>query len=219
MPPINNIMNYNKIYHNIISAAKDRTLEEYTEKHHIIPRCLNGSNKKENLVSLTYREHFLCHWLLCKIYPDNHKLKAAFAKMLEVTKTKIRIVSSKHFDVVKRQIAGTHFNWLKENLEINGPWNKGKKGVQIPWNKGLKTGPNSKESNVKRSITAKKHWEFNEHPKKGVDPWNKGKKGLQIPWNKGISPVEWICPHCNKVGKGDSNKTRWHFDNCKSKEK
>lgn len=219
MPQINSIMNYEKIYHNIISAAKDRTLIEYKEKHHIVPRCLNGSNKSDNLVSLTYREHFLCHWLLCKIYPSNHKLKAAFAKMLEITSTKKRIVSSKHFDAVKRQIAGTHFEWLKENLEINGPWNKGKKGVQIPWNKGLKTGPHSAESNKKRSDSVTEHYKNTPHPRSGKDPWNKGKKGVQVPWNKGIEAAEWVCPHCNKIGKGDSNKIRWHFDNCKLKEK
>lgn len=41
----------------------------YYENHHIIPRSLNGSNSSENLVLLTAREHFICHWLLVKIFP------------------------------------------------------------------------------------------------------------------------------------------------------
>lgn len=28
---------------------------------------------------------------------------------------------------------------------------------------------------------------------------------------------EWTCPHCGKVGKGQSNASRWHFDKCKNK--
>ena len=28
----------------------------------------------------------------------------------------------------------------------------------------------------------------------------------------------WICPHCDKVGKGIHTANRWHFDNCKKKE-
>jgi hypothetical protein len=41
---------YTKVYFNIIERAKNRLLETYTETHHIIPKCLGGSDKKENLV-------------------------------------------------------------------------------------------------------------------------------------------------------------------------
>ena len=42
------------------------------EKHHIKPRSLFPDliNDKENIVKLTYREHYICHWLLTKIYPS-----------------------------------------------------------------------------------------------------------------------------------------------------
>jgi len=56
-------MNYQKIYDQIIERAKNRKLEGYKEKHHIIPKCLGGPDNKENLVELTAREHFLCHLL------------------------------------------------------------------------------------------------------------------------------------------------------------
>lgn len=62
-------MNYQKIYNDLISRAQAREpLSEYKETHHIIPRCMGGSDDKENLVELTGREHFIAHWLLCKIY-------------------------------------------------------------------------------------------------------------------------------------------------------
>jgi hypothetical protein len=70
-------MNYQKIYNQIIERAKNRQLEGYKEKHHIVPKCLGGSNDKENLVELTAREHFLCHMLLCEIYPNETKLTQA----------------------------------------------------------------------------------------------------------------------------------------------
>lgn len=38
----------------------------YYEKHHIIPHSLGGSDLDKNLVLLTAREHYLCHWLLVK---------------------------------------------------------------------------------------------------------------------------------------------------------
>ena len=42
----------------------------YTERHHILPKCMGGSNEKHNLVDLTAEEHFLAHQLLVKMYPD-----------------------------------------------------------------------------------------------------------------------------------------------------
>lgn len=71
-------MDYQKIYNQIIDRAKQRKLEGYKEKHHIVPKCIGGSNKKENLVELTAREHFLCHWILTRIYPESSKLAYAF---------------------------------------------------------------------------------------------------------------------------------------------
>ena len=67
-------MEYERIYNSLIERGKNRILECYTEKHHIIPKCVGGSDVKENLVKLTAREHFLAHKLLVEIYPNNQKL-------------------------------------------------------------------------------------------------------------------------------------------------
>jgi hypothetical protein len=62
-------MNYKKIYEEIILKAKHReSIEGYTERHHVVPRSLGGSNDTTNLVTLTAREHFICHYLLTKCY-------------------------------------------------------------------------------------------------------------------------------------------------------
>ena len=131
-------MNYIKIYNGIIKNSYLRINDGYCENHHIIPKCMNGNNSKDNLVRLTYREHFLCHWLLCKIYPENYKLKSSFFKMLENTKTKKRFVSSKEYNNVKRLLKDVKYPWLHKWQIENGSWNKGKKGVQVAWNKGIK---------------------------------------------------------------------------------
>lgn len=65
---------YKKWYHNIVDNAITRANTTYTESHHIIPSSLGGNDATENKVRLTAREHFICHWLLVKIYPtgDEH---------------------------------------------------------------------------------------------------------------------------------------------------
>ena len=61
-------MNYIKHYAALLSRAKTRTLTCYKESHHIIPKCLGGSNDLTNLVDLTAREHYIAHLLLAKIH-------------------------------------------------------------------------------------------------------------------------------------------------------
>ena len=74
-------MNYKKIYDNLVLRGKNRILDSYTETHHIIPRCVGGSNDVENLVKLTPEEHYLAHQLLIKIYNGNHSLIRAAMMM------------------------------------------------------------------------------------------------------------------------------------------
>jgi hypothetical protein len=71
-------MDYQKVYNLIVDKARNRVLPGYTEKHHILPKCMGGSNERENVVSLTAKEHYLCHRLLCEIYPKNKALKKAY---------------------------------------------------------------------------------------------------------------------------------------------
>ena len=61
-------MNYQRIYDEIIARAKTRDIDGYTENHHILPKCMDGTDNPDNLVKLTGREHFLAHWLLYKIH-------------------------------------------------------------------------------------------------------------------------------------------------------
>jgi len=64
-------MDYQRIYNDIVRRGKNRLFEGYTESHHIVPRCMGGTDDLDNLVNLTAEEHYVCHQLLVKIYPDN----------------------------------------------------------------------------------------------------------------------------------------------------
>lgn len=73
-------MNYDRIYSEIILNRKCNPYIGYTEKHHIVPRSLGGSNKTENIVKLSAREHFICHWLLVKIHKND---KINYSRMVK----------------------------------------------------------------------------------------------------------------------------------------
>jgi hypothetical protein len=101
-------MNYNRIYNELIQHAKHRgwtrkTAPEYVERHHIIPRSMGGTDCRDNLVFLTYREHFLGHWLLYKISTSANKSKMANAwfKMCQVNRFQSRC-TSKHYDKARK---------------------------------------------------------------------------------------------------------------------
>jgi len=104
-------MDYQKIYNQIIERAKERILEGYKEKHHILPKCLGGSNDKNNLVELTAREHFLCHRLLCEIYPKNDKLWYALFLMA--------IGKNRHSKTDPYKISSRTYEFLKLNFIEN----------------------------------------------------------------------------------------------------
>lgn len=74
---------YEKWYAAITNKARERTIEGYTERHHILPRSLGGTDNLDNLVELTAREHFICHWLLTKMTEgeDRYKMLNALRMM------------------------------------------------------------------------------------------------------------------------------------------
>lgn len=150
------IMNYKTLYQRIIENRKENILEGYTENHHIIPRSLGGSDDEDNIVALSAREHFLCHYLLAKMYKRDskewYKMQFAF-NMMKLDSYKQRYFNSRLYEALRKdfcvaisKIAQEHSKgegnsqhgtmWicnfeLKENKKI-------KKDDQIPegWIKG-----------------------------------------------------------------------------------
>ena len=108
-------MNYQRIYDQIIDRAKERELQGYKEKHHIVPKCLGGSDDSSNLAELTAREHFVCHHLLTKIHPGNNKIFFAFWAMCTLrTKQQERYIpSSKLYEETRKTRSTIHSANLK----------------------------------------------------------------------------------------------------------
>ena len=88
-------MDYEKIYFSIVRNRKINKFDGYTEKHHILPRSLGGSDENSNLVNLSAREHYICHLLLTKIYKKHsfeyNKMLHAFMIMFNVNSSKQEI--------------------------------------------------------------------------------------------------------------------------------
>lgn len=99
-------MNYKKTYDTIIKRARARILSDdvYSEQHHIMPKCMNGGDEPENLVRLTAKEHFICHALLCYIYPNKSGLFYAFHLMnngADSTSSHRRYISGSKYEKLK----------------------------------------------------------------------------------------------------------------------
>jgi hypothetical protein len=107
-------MNYKNIYYKIIEKAKTenengkRSLG-YFEKHHIQPKSLGGTNDKENLVKLTAREHFICHWLLVKMYDkgtiERNKMLCALWRMQGINENHKRYINSHVYEKLRIEFA------------------------------------------------------------------------------------------------------------------
>lgn len=74
-------MDYSKHYLKLIERGSNRVLTGYKAKHHIIPKCMGGTDDPNNIVDLTAEEHFVAHQLLVKMHPNNKKLINALSKM------------------------------------------------------------------------------------------------------------------------------------------
>ena len=75
-------MKYQEFINNIIQTrGRFMNDDEYHERHHIVPRCKNGSDDDENLIDLFAREHFIAHKMLAQENPDDDKLAHAYTLM------------------------------------------------------------------------------------------------------------------------------------------
>lgn len=103
-------MNYQKIYNQLCILGQSRILDGYVERHHVIPKCIGGLNSKDNITTLTAREHFVAHRLLTKIYPNNSKLHYAMWRMLNKRWDMERhvVISSRLYEVLRHNVSVAH---------------------------------------------------------------------------------------------------------------
>lgn len=93
-------MDYKQHYDNLIEKCKKRREKLLVkEQHHVVPRCLGGTDDPGNLVDMTPSEHFVAHQLLVKMYPENRKLLHAISMM--------------HVSSEKNCRNNKQYNWLR----------------------------------------------------------------------------------------------------------
>lgn len=100
-------MNYQKHYDALIERARSRGRIENKERHHVIPRCLGGSNEANNIVELTQEEHFLAHQLLVKIFQKEKKLVYA-AMAMTIGNRSMGRATNKMYGWLKRKFSENH---------------------------------------------------------------------------------------------------------------
>jgi hypothetical protein len=234
-------MNYLKHYNILMERSRDRVLEGYVEKHHIIPRCLGGTNDITNIAVLTPEEHFLAHQLLVKIYPNSPPLVNA-AVIMTTHHTEHR-ANNKLFGWLRRRASTYRKEWLKENGHPKGFLGKNHKLEDIDRiTVGLKEYTTEKripiyaynldgtlykkyESMIECAEDLKTNASNVKYTAEGKFTHCKGK---QIRYDyvesmpprtsrlAGVKKYDYVCPHCNKEGRGPAMK-RFHFDRCKMK--
>lgn len=200
-------MDYQKHYDSLVNRARNRSVLSYTERHHVVPKCMGGTDSKENLVNLTPEEHFVAHQLLVKLFPNNQKLIYAAAMMTRGHNG--RRANNKLFGWIRKQFALTHSKAMKgskrpktqEHIE-NHRTSLLASNKKIGWAKGVARGPMSEEEKLKRSQALKGK------PQPKDEQWRKSQSVSQS--------KPYTCPHCGLNGVGSAMK-RWHFDNCKAR--
>jgi hypothetical protein len=150
-------MNYQRIYNNIVERGKIRIVEGYTESHHIIPKCIGGTDDSSNLVNLTAEEHYVCHQLLVKIYPDEIGLVRA-AMFMTASSVGPKRQGNKMYGWLKRRFS-EYMKGPNNPSTVNGTWNKGIIGYKNKVNFSEKT----INSMIERMKT--------KNPCAGIKPW------------------------------------------------
>lgn len=232
-------MDYKKIYDQIILRSQNEHREkikggQYFENHHITPISLGRVDKKENLVLLTAREHFICHKLLVEIYPNNNKLiYALWGMSTQVAPNQLRdykvnnrgyerlriIVSEIVSKKQKGKIPPKEKNEKQRQFMLSdkNPF-RGKshteetKQIDREKNSGSKGFHHSEES-----IQLMRKPRLDKSNYKHTEEWkldhSKKMKGGNNPMS-GYKHERGICKYCS-IEVDLPNLNRWHNDNCK----
>lgn len=187
---------YTKWYNNIIAKAKERhNYQGYTEKHHIIPKSLGGSDEPSNIVRLTPKEHYVCHRLLTGMFTGNARSKMIRAFWMIATmgnKNQKRIkVGSKKYCILKEQ-------WLQHG-NLNKPKSEEHKAKMRK--------PKSEEHKRKLSQSRK-------GKSYGYKQTEKQKTAASKIWKGKTRSTECCCIYCKKET-SFLNFSKWHGDRCK----
>jgi hypothetical protein len=229
-------MNYELHYNKLIKKALNRNIPKmvYTEKHHIVPKCLGGNNSKSNVVKLLPKEHYIAHMLLFNMYPNNNQLSYAFWMMSNGNKPSERMyrVGGKVYEEIRNKFIQILINreptfkgkvHSEESKQKISNSKKGKPGTWV--GKTHSEESKQKMSNRRKGTIIQDEVRLNmskgmlgkSKSKTHKENIAKSKMGEQNPMF-GKKAHRIICPYCNTDVAVNIAK-RFHFDKCKSNQK
>lgn len=216
---------YTRWYNQITNRAQFRIVDDiYTETHHVIPRSLGGTDDPSNLVELTAREHFICHWLLTKMHTGEDRSKMINALY-------IMRGNNKYQERYQTKITSRVYESLrKDYAKYISALNKGRvqppdeKARQIAAITGRKRAPFGEEwrANLSKNHRSKRpdfDGRLAEETKKKIGDKTRGRKqspeerAMRGLANKGKTREKKLCPHCNQMI-AVNTYPRWHGANC-----
>ncbi len=153
------IMNYQAAYDRLVQKRRSSPVIGYSEKHHVIPRCLGGTDDAANIVALTGREHFVAHVLLAKIHGG--KLWMPVLRMKNRNGQE-KYINSRLYEKARIEWA----RWSSENQRGSAHWAYGK--------------PNPRKGQKMEKTSGENHWSYGkpmpEQTKKKLLEANTGSK-------------------------------------------
>jgi len=174
-------IHYLQRYFKFIERCKLQQVQSrdvYYEKHHICPKAKDLFPEYSNLIKhswncicLTYRQHFIAHWLLWKTYGNSQMY--AFYSMINQNKDKLYSANSRIYEKVKSQVKNNasiankgyamylDSNGLKIRCQTNDIRVLNKELVAVSF--GRKYSPRSTESKQKSIDASRKN-----HPNKTI---------------------------------------------------
>jgi hypothetical protein len=225
-------MDYQKIYNSLCINSFNRiNTGNVTERHHIVPKCMGGTDSISNIAILTPKEHFIAHKLLCEIYPNNSKLSYALWAMMNLNNR----YQDRKYTISSREYERMRNIYIK--LQMNPKSEEHKKKISKSW-----TDDRRKQASIKLTeynktrvhpLKGKQHTELtkqkirkantgrnhSDETKQKLKNYNVGRtlsdetkqKMRLAATNRKIIK----CPYCDMISKSVSNMNRYHFNNCK----
>ncbi len=218
--------------------------KNYFEQHHIIPRSLGGSNRPDNLVLLTAREHFIAHLLLPRFLKGKDKKSMLFAIVMMGSTSKNKI-NSFLYDKIKKKFSVSMSNRIISQETRDKLSKSTKKRLAEPENNPMYghiysqetrdkmsdswSDKRKKEASIRRATYNSQNYSGENNPFYGKDhsnvvkakisKANKGKKISQSHKDAVSKALKGkIRPRglCPNCGKTGSlaNMKPYHFDNC-----
>lgn len=155
-----------------VLESRDFCTVGYTERHHILPRSMGGSDQPNNIIRVTAREHYILHWLLHKAY-GSVGMTYAFMMMNVGNKEQQRHLNSRLYEYARVKYSAIQSSRMLgvgnpsygkvHSVEVRAKISASKKGKpNNSWNTGSTIATNEKLAQIGRSISNSligyRHW-------------------------------------------------------------